>query len=169
MAPREGIGLPLDGGNVGGGSTLTPDTLKAIEFPIGQVARKKVSRPPAFRRGRFVAVTDEDDYDVDILARPRVRQFLVLLREAELAGEPYITAGDVETRLPLSTRHAIKMRAYAEHWKLTTEETGLDGRRIWVHIHLTQKGREVADYLIRVRRLTHGDAKVRQPRKEGHY
>ena len=111
----------------------------------------------------------DDDHAIDFLGRPRARQALVILREAETRGEPFLSAGEFETRILLTTRHAVRLRKYLLHWGLIGVEEGAEGKQLFVRIRLSAKGRRVADLLLQARHEVHGgDANLRQPSREKH-
>jgi hypothetical protein len=111
-------------------------------------------------------LSKKSEFDIDILARSRGRQGLVLLREAEKSGKAFLTAGEFETRIGTATTHAKLLRAYLAHWALVTVEEGSERGRLFTRIRLTPKGREVADLFIAARKLTHGDTPLRQQDRE---
>ena len=107
-----------------------------------------------------------DETETSILARPRALEALVLLRAHELQGEAdHLTAGEFQTRILLTTRHAAKLRAYLAHWGLVTVEEGQEGKRLFVRMRLTAKGRRIADAAGEILRSAHGaNPPLRQPR-----
>lgn len=128
---------------------------------------KRVSRCPRLSGTRHALPKPDQEHDVDFLARPRARQALVILRQAEQDGSPDLPAGVFEERIVLTTRHAIKLRGYLLHWDLITAEDVTEGKKLFTRIRLTSKGRKVADMLLQTRKEVHGEnTKLRQPPRE---
>lgn len=91
-----------------------------------------------------------DDFNVDILLRPKAAFALVVLLLADRA----LTAEEFADALILGTKAAAKLRAYLlAHGLIVVQE-----QRLFIRVSLSEKGRRIAQHLLNVRKLTHGDA-----------